>query len=585
MLSAEYECVILLKSNSTSDCQVFWGKNEDRFSEEYSKRFQLKPGYNSFKIELGPELQAVDRIRVDLGDQRNKTFEILYCIVRRKGFIPHNFFLREIRPYRDVILNFNLNSLEVLTTSNDPSFFISLNIIDLDYDLFGFLKFICIHLVIVSILVLIWNPIKHQGKNLFETITTLGIAIVFAFVISLSISARFGEAPDERDHFLASEYFRSYNIVPSMNDADALYTYNLQWAYSRVYQLGIHYYFAGKLSNLFDGILPSHISVRMLGPILLLILLLINLYIPEFSATYLVALLISPQIWYVFSYVNDDYFPLFMSVIIMILTEMYYDRIYEYRLIGDVLVLVLILGILLGEVMISKSNYLIFFILYSLYLLMPAVQSFFQRDIEKFRRLIKIPSLIIVISLIFSGLNHGLAYGKSKIVSYGIEDRVLMQMQSNKSDLLSKGRSGQEIYGSYQVMFRDWMVSSYKSFNGVYGAMKHYGDDFIYMLFFIVHLLLFIIFIKYVFNWFNWEVCYIAVITISCFIALLFASSYWISYSYDYQPQGRYLFPILPFIGMILNRLQKTYNVVIKLVIFLIGLSIISFLFYGVYNL
>jgi hypothetical protein len=68
---------------------------------------------------------------------------------------------------------------------------------------------------------------------------------------------------------------------------------------------------------------------------------------------------------------------------------------------------------------------------------------------------------------------------------------------------------------------------------------------------------------------------------------MVLASSYIYSYKYDFQPQGRYLFPIMPILGFTLYKLKEnsggkfTNQFVFPVSAILFFVGIYSFIFIG----
>jgi len=143
--------------------------------------------------------------------------------------------------------------------------------------------------------------------------------------------------------------------------------------------------------------------------------------------------------------------------------------------------------------------------------------------------------------------------------------------------LKAKGVKYYELFSKW-----GWHRMSIGSFFGVYDWYKIRSQGWYYLLIFsITCFLLIYIFSSILVKGERQDKIF--TIMVLGFVSLtIFASTYhsWIN---DWQPQGRYLFPILGMLGLLLYRKQKYLNIslVAMFVIIICGLSFYSFIFTG----
>jgi hypothetical protein len=206
---------------------------------------------------------------------------------------------------------------------------------------------------------------------------------------------------------------------------------------------------------------------------------------------------------------------------------------------------------------------------------------------NNFLQFAKVLSVIIGIALVTVGArmlaittgNHSTEV-TDKISAY------YKKTEEKRAALLKEDRTGKR-FGTYAQMLQKWIPLSYKSFNGGYGFMEHFGGKTFYLILMSLHVwllgaILFFTFIKGSVDVKLW-----ATMSFVTALLMIFASSYIYSYNYNYQPQGRYLFPLLPVLGVLFFKLEsdiKSPMLAIPIVLLFL-MSIHSFMFVGFVNL
>ncbi len=122
--------------------------------------------------------------------------------------------------------------------------------------------------------------------------------------------------PDEYLHRSAARYYIDHWLPPKVGDAATLDSYSRDYGFSYLNETDAVYFFAGKFARLISPLVSNHdIGFRLFNVVLLAVLAYLCAMRPRAYLVFL-PLLLSPQIWYIFSYFNGDAFPLFLAMLI-----------------------------------------------------------------------------------------------------------------------------------------------------------------------------------------------------------------------------------------------------------------------------
>ena len=164
--------------------------------------------------------------------------------------------------------------------------------------------------------------------------------------------------PDEFSHLAAARYYYSHWIPPRVDSPEIIGSYSAYGA-SYLNELDIVYPIAAKVSQLWSVFgLEETTSLRLFNVLLFGGLLGIAAIFQKSWPTVIV-LLLTPQVWYVFSYFNADALALFLS---LVATMMYaaphspVSRFIEGERVSRAVLCVFVVA--LGMLAVSKRNYL-----------------------------------------------------------------------------------------------------------------------------------------------------------------------------------------------------------------------------------
>jgi hypothetical protein len=372
-------------------------------------------------------------------------------------------------------------------------------------------------------------------------------------------------------------------------DPGALYTYS-NYGSSYVNAYDPVYWLAGKFSRLCSPrpTTPqgAQVSLRAFNLVLFGLLLVAALKSDRPEA--FLPLLITPQVWYVFGYLNGDAFPLFLSFIAA------WQLSGEKRLLrrflaedgrrywaGGLLAVGLAAGLLL-----SKPNFYPFLLGAGLY---TALLFWFQ---ERRPGFLKKTALIAAAALCILGLRAGwdqaryngekkaaltecaerLAEPAYKPSNYGREDGF------PRLHLRDRG-------ASLGYLFTDlhWGRSTAESAFGVYGYLAYRSGPAYYEVMFLLAAVFLFTPLAWAFtsgNAFD-RAAAAAIVGASILVVGLSLYHSWVN---DFQAQGRYLFPILPLLVLILPRGEAARRILAATGAVMFILAVYSFIESGLAN-
>lgn len=586
------EMVLLLQSSKATTGQVSCKSNNQDFDNSRSISFAIKPQtYQTVRIVLPHQINQVSSFRLILGSETDNNLIIHYLQLKKSGFKPISIDLKTLKASQSISDSQLTNVLSFSTINDSPFLEFEKPTAKFrpDWLMIIFYLVISISISFLAIYSQAIFKIKFDIKNFAYAFCFLIVALLG---LSMALKAGFNASPDERDHFMTAEYYKTHTETPVRNAELGVYTYNGLWAYSRVYLKSVDYLLAGRFSNLFDNTFESYKSVRFFGVLMLAFFALLAIRFPKQNLI-LLPILMTPQVWYLFSYINDSSFPIFLSCLLLIITEYFKDKIIKLKISKENIVHILIVGFLLGILALSKENYLVFVLFFIFYLFSLPVEfkgnfkSVIQNTLASLKIHFKTPLLIIGLALLVMG-GRELTIERQKETPLSIETaQYYNQSKVNFENHIASGISGKARFGSYQKMLIPWMLTSVRSFISSYGYMKYWGSNLFYKVNYILFALMIAGFIVFIFKNYRLETTLWAIVCLIFILAIIFASSYLYSYRYDYQAQGKYLFPILPIIGFLIYKVQLNSgerfikSVVLPLSAILFFLGIYSFICIG----
>lgn len=433
---------------------------------------------------------------------------------------------------------------------------------------------------------------RHRLPSI-QKIMSISVSILLlftlGFIFTMAVISKYNAHPDECFHVSTAKYYINHWLPPEVGNPETLDSYS-NYGYSYLNHFDIVYLIAAKFSNIIK--FPPNkrfLALRIFNVTLFIILLVLSLICKE-NRQFFSILLITPQVWYIFSYFNGDAFPLFLSILLgyqLVTNESAFNKYTNSNSWFDFIRGGIPFAILLGLLLISKKNYYIF-VLFILFFLL---WNIFMTEKNSRKKLLLKYAIVLAIALSIFVIRYSFDIAingfnkKEKITTlaemYAEAKYKPSEYLTSKSfygvQMKDKGVPYLEIFSKY-----NWHKITFNSFFGVYGWIKIYAIPMYYKLIQAIIVLFLLFFIGcniYKFDRKNRRFTFLSLFFI---FGTIFVSTYhsWIN---DFQAQGRYLFPLIGLIAIIVNKNKDYFNpaVMASFVGTLFFMSVYSFVWVG----
>jgi hypothetical protein len=418
-------------------------------------------------------------------------------------------------------------------------------------------------------------------------------AVVTCLILAMALLSKFNAHPDEYLHFETARYFVSHWCPAALNDPAIAPTFS-HYGASYLRDLDVSYFVMGKFIALFQGWLFTPESAARLFNVFLFIVLSLWLARRLRASLAPFILLISPQIWYIFSYVNGDAWALFVAMLIAVqladqesaLRSYLESRKWSGSFQGGVL-----FALLLAVMIMAKQNYYLFLLFVGF---VAGWTTLNQSDWPTRLRLTRKWAAVLLLAASFY---FPVRLAHEALNGFDIPRQQLEQAEKyaaphfKPSEIASgTGAGGLDLRRQgvpFAALFteRGWLLESFQSFCGVYRWMSLKDSRYYYSLMFLLYaaLLVFLLMAMIRLSWQN-ALFTAGVLSIAALAVLISAYHSWTA---DYQPQGRYLFPILPMFAFLFHRYRDALRSRAFYLLFgcLFACSVYSFIFTALRNI
>ncbi|HID02769.1 MAG TPA: hypothetical protein EYP18_06125, partial [Desulfobacterales bacterium] len=553
---------ILVQSPENTYFSMRWASTgEQTYLKTKRARVQIHPSTEQYGFFL-TDLRKIDSLRIDpIGTKGIVTVKSI--IIRQPGFPTIQFSTAEdfgkLRPFGDVAsAEFTDMGWVVSSTGSNPRFQFHLpkaeRKLNWPIEAGRFLLMLVPALILLQLL----RPLAAD----YSYATYCGF-FVLALILTMAVVSQKNIHPDEAVHISATEYYETHWLPPAVESDEIRHTYSI-YGFSRLNTMEPFYFFAGKLSALLKPFCLDHVlSLRMFNVLLFSILAFLTIQNIQYRLLF-IPLLLSPQIWYIFSYVNSDAFSLFVAVLTgwqIVQEESALNRFLEKKKIP--LLKIMGLGLLFALLLLVKKPFYFFILFLLFYFIWRCVFQAFA----DFKGMIKQLLILACIGSCLIGVRVA-----ADISVNGFDKKEKMQAMQEIT-AASTYRPSTELHKKHiHLQMRErgttlktfikqhhWGEKTFRSGVGVYGYMTVSGAIGYYDVMRIIGLasLLFIC-ISIVLRG-GWAgntllggalLCSVTLIGIACYRA----------WTVDFQAQGRYLFAIVAILGMLLFKTEKVYN-------------------------
>ena len=536
--------------------KIYWAAEGEPFAEKNMARVRLYPDRKAYHFILS-DLRSVGQLRIDPFEYRGEG-TITSIRIHQKGFedivVSSDADFAALQANSQVRRSWmEADGFHLMSSGDDPQFLLVPATKRASCNWWGEL------VRVTGLCALVLLCYRVLGFLVVDfAFVPVCLAIVLTLVITMALVSRQNVHPDEFVHVGAVTYYTDHWLPPRIDDQEIRDTYS-PYGVSRLNSDEAYYFVAGKFGML-TGVFchNRYICARLFGVFLLLM---ITLYTVVSIPARLVALpfLLTPQVWYLFSYCNSDQFALALAFVAGCQLVRRESFVNNYLLAG---VSPYRLGALtggsgLGLLLLTKHNYLAFVLF-----LAACYGVFLVTRCERGERLACVMRLALVVAI-------GLAmFGSKKgvdVLVNGLDrDERVSQLRIELADerhtingsvekqldtlyMKKKGVTLRDLVATYR-----WHEKTFRSAVGVYGYFSFFAHTMYYtaVKWAIVILLGSILLVVAISG--NLEGRSITMVAITLF-SLLTAMSLYHSWVADFQPQGRYLFPVVGMLGIILG--------------------------------
>lgn len=570
---------------------IYWAEEGKGFSKWRRARVRVYPEEQHYRFFL-TDLRKNSRLRIDPLEYKGDVV-IHQLLIQQNGKQALQFKTKtdfnQLTPLFHISSNqWEDDGLHVSSTGVDPQLELLVNLHDGPSRIWLLFTRIVAIFSVVFLFLFCTETLRNEDKFIPSFfVAALSLVIVMASITLENVH------PDEYVHLDAADYYKTNYLPPEADDPAISHTYSV-YGLSRLNSHEVSYFFNGKLARLLSSFqLADYLSLRIFNVFLFALLLLYVLANP--GARFMAApLLISPQLWYIFSYCNSDAFSLVVSFMVAcqvalpnsMLNSYLLDERQKRKSLAAVL-----LGCLCALLFLLKKNYMFFIFFIAGYLVWRIIFQITpdQREIYTRRTVV-----ILCIGLFLAGLRIGTDYAVN-----GMDRSAKMAIiQEELADFIYKPSTPLEKKHTYLyrkargdslkkiIVVDRWFGKTYRSAFGMYGYFTVVASNSYYNAIRSVAVALLLLVGGVLLFRGGVAGKLLFVLFILCSSTLIAASLYH-SWTMDYQTQGRYLFPFIPMGCVILYHarglMQGTVYKLLFTTMFL--LSVYSFVFIGLLQL
>lgn len=567
--------------------KLYWAAEGEPFREENSAKVKVSPANSHYRFYL-EDLSDLTRLRVDTHDYHGRAI-LKTLTVRQRGFedlvIDNETGYDELVPLAQIAdTGIDQDGLLVVANGTDPNF---LYILKKQRVPVSWIEETLRILIFFGIASVIYATVSFLSDDyLFVPVC---LALVVILVLTMALISKDNSHPDEYVHVAAVEYYKNAWLPPKIESGEIGNTYSI-YGVSRLNSDEIYYLVAGKFAWLAEPLFLSKTKGGRMFSVLLLVSILLTTILNVKARLAALPLLVSPQIWYVFSYCNSDSFALaatFYAGWQVACQNSVFNRYLRGELQRGKVFYMFLCGIVIGLLFLLKHNYLPFTLLFFTVVIL---RYFVSRDVYDRKGVFLRFAVLLCIGLsLFAGkriADYSVnGYERGELIQMAKEDHSIRQYSGGASlddqpftlHMKERGVSAEEMLHTYH-----WHDLTFYSTFGVYGYLDLYSSPFYYRAVKVsVAILLGLLLVAIAVNG-SMESRLITGSALLLSIALVGASFHhsWVA---DFQPQGRYLFPVFAMLGIVFTTAHGTLSTIRTgfFTLWLFILSIYSFITVG----
>lgn len=552
-----------IETDTRTVFKIYWPNKAGNFSEHHMTDFLIEPGKTTYSVRIN-NTAGTDYLRLDPGE---KTAWITIKELRIRQWGYPDYLVRSPGDFKNLEVISGVESftphdqgVTVQVKSHDPQLKLHLPARERLFSPFTepteAVRLLCIVLLATAGYFLFRSFFKNSSFLPVLGATALGLILVMALI------SDFNTHPDEYVHVTAGKYFTDHTLPPKVGDPAITDTYSV-YGVSRLHSDEIIYLLAGKYLRILQPLyLKPFFLLRLFNVLLFGALILFALNKQDFRF-FLLPLLISPQIWYIFSYFNSDAFATFISLLAAYqlagkksaLTSLAFSEQPKHTWLK-----IAVLGMLLGFLLLLKQNFYFLHLFLFLYFLW---KVWVLRPDWNRKKIFRLAAVLLIGCSVFAGVRLTDAW----VNDFNKNDLMFKARQQFADELFNPDTPIEKRHAYLEMHKRGttlkhflaadrWGEKSFRTSFGVYGYTQYSGSFayYDYVRFIGIGLLLTLIFsIAY-----RGQSAGIALLAISAGSALLLIiAACWHAWTVDFQAQGRYFLPVIPMAAVLFYHCRR----------------------------
>ncbi len=581
----EFEIHIDSPGKDATFFKVYWAGEGQDYSESRSRRARIRTGSYQLKVPVG-NLGGIARLRIDPIEYAGEV-TIRSVALGQTGFeeiILGPGELSTLAPLAQIeTLETTGEGLRVVTSGRDGN--VEWRVSPRRSDGIPWIHPANVLLILGACLLLASSAARLVSENNYVVAGLITATVLAAIMATVSTIYTH---PDEHVHLEAVKYYGDHWLPPSLDSPDIAHTFS-DYGKSRLSTYELYYPVAGYFTRLLAPLKTADlINARSFNVLLLAVLLLIAAARSRFRY-FALPLIISPQVWYLYSYPNSDGFELMLSVIAawqIAVSDSALNRFLGEERPRRFLLCVLMFGALAGALLLGKQTFW-FFLLFLLFYLLWRMRLGYYPDV---RRVWLRVAMLAGVALVMVGTRVALDYAangpdpRAKFQEY-VEKTAKPQYKpstpkEDKHIYLNLRDRGKDL--DVVLQFLDWGTVTFATAFGSYGYTQYYAsDDYFAAVRWLVCLLLGAMVVYALIN--GPPEMHVLILLAAACATLLVCASIWNSWNENFQAQGRYMAPILPMISIVYYHIRHYVGprLIATLALSLFALGVYSFIFVG----
>lgn len=447
-------------------------------------------------------------------------------------------------------------------------------------------------LLISAIFTILIRITLTAGLRTAPRLRYIVVSIVLFLMLLVVFFSKFNIHPDEHGHVMASQYYKEHWSKLAVDHPAMRETLMPGWRISYLYHPDIIYFLAEKLTNscsfLFEN---DHNRYRFFNFLLFSALVFVFANGSRNGLYFLLALGLSPQIFYIFSCFNGDAISMFASLLLG-----YYFLRHRQQLEDffwgplKINVQIAIFCLLCVFVMLTRLHFAIFvfYLLGLILLLKPPAQQLKKVPRAILRLLLVFLAVFAVVGLMELKEQQVNDFKKAQGVARVFAESV--DSDYSKEQILETGHNPIYLHfkdlgvsASDMITRYQWLTVSLQSFFGLYGYLKFFSPNAFYWISAIFGLGPIVVLLL-TGAWRSGIQYRLVLLYLGAATFAVFAQSLIHSWTVGLSPQGRYLFAIIPMLAvtLCLNPLKVPRLFLYKMAITIYILNAFGFATYGV---